>query len=266
MARRRQLRCYGEGFVPCRIGLCGEFLYDIVVMFYFVQLPFIGLLDINQGVDVLNIVFALQGINAVQPVINPCEFGGVIVQRVHNASHALGDISQLDECITNPGRHAFNLHQVALGLIKPLGDNSQAGKNAVVLAVKVVFNTPQSLFEFGDVAQFALQCLQFLIFIGLQLHALQLVELETDVVFVEAHLLNGLAHLIEQACRFTEGLVLMPILVQQCGIAGDVVEDGQLECRLGQQHVTVLRMDIEQPGAQVAQHRQRHRGIVDEGT
>ena len=120
-------------------------------MFNFAQLTFIIPLNLNELVHVLDVVLALQGVDIVQAFVHSGKFGRVIVQSVHNRAHFLSDILEIDQCRLYASIHPLNIGEIALCTFQALGYSIQALKDAVFLAIEVVFNTPQCFLEFGDI-------------------------------------------------------------------------------------------------------------------
>ena len=163
------------------------------------QLALIVVLDFQQSVHVFGIVLAQQGVDVVQAFVDACQFGRVVIERVHNVADAVGNVLEVDYGAAHPGSKTIHLGQAALGVFQPLGNGAEAVQNAVFLTVELTLDVPQRFFQLGNVAQLLLHRFKLLVLIGLQLQCGQLVQLETDVVLVAAHLVDGAAGIFQFA-------------------------------------------------------------------
>ena len=138
-------------------------------------------------------------------------------------------------------------------------------QNARFVGIEVVAQGDHRLADPVGIRQHGLLGLQFGLFARTKGRGREFVALEAEPLLVAAACGGLLLQLGQPAARLAHPCVGCAVGAQQLLVAGQRVERRDPELLGGEDQVLVLRMDVQQPGAQLAQQRQLHGHVVDEG-
>ena len=210
-------------------------------------------------------VLLLQGVEGVEA----CgEFGqpfGVGVEAFAVGGYGVVDVLQLLEygvqaCGVFPGRGEMfaDACQVVLGIF-------QEREHPGFVGIEGVAERSEHLADAVGVLQYGQFFLDGGLFPFAQVGSREFFALEAEPLLVAASVGGGFAQGGEPAPQFRKPRVLRGILCEQFPVPGHGVERRGAELFRGEDQVLMLRVDVDQAGAEFAQLGQLHREVVDEG-
>ena len=106
---------------------------------------------------------------------------------------------------------------------------------------------------------------QFLVFSGLRFELFELFELITQVILIVLLLCQVLLHLFQLSSCLNDARIAFLILRQQFGVAGNGVNNAELESGILEQEVTMLRVYVEEPESHLPKDRDGDRTVINKG-
>ena len=211
-------------------------------------------------------MFLLEGIDGIQAFIDEIKAFGVELHVVFQHFDFRDQVVEVDISRPEPladflGTGEITLQRIRCGI--RLFDELDA---AHLLAVQQLRDLVERALDFLGVGERFLLLFQFLLLAGGEVSLLQLIQLETDVVFFLLGLGSLLLQLLQLLLQSLVAGIFLAVEDEQDFILRHDIDHAQLETVVAQQEILVLGMNVNQFCPQFLHNGEGNRGIVHECT